>query len=61
MTNAKLHANVMQYAYKFQEKEYELLDVIGEVMTQFEPDDYNDEPLSDKYVLYQMRQQHALR
>ncbi|WP_236018384.1 helix-turn-helix domain-containing protein [Alicyclobacillus suci] len=47
---AKIHAALMEHAYKFGPDELALLDMFGEILADMSPEDFTDAPLTGQYL-----------
>lgn len=51
-TFAKIHEEIMENSYKFDETHYTLLDMFQEIFWNMNFEDFNNEPLENNYILH---------
>ncbi|MDR9852908.1 type I-C CRISPR-associated protein Cas8c/Csd1 [Paenibacillus sp. VCA1] len=60
LTLERIHSDLLKYADRFGKDEMMLLDMFGEIMASLDGDEFNNEPLSGKYLQAYYAQQHDL-
>ncbi|WP_238554416.1 type I-C CRISPR-associated protein Cas8c/Csd1 [Geomicrobium sp. JCM 19038] len=55
-----IHEELMQYSYKFGADEMYLMDMFGEVLSDMDFEDFNNEKLSEEYLLHRGKEQNWL-
>ncbi|ARF70738.1 hypothetical protein B7C51_25025 (plasmid) [Paenibacillus larvae subsp. pulvifaciens] len=57
----RIHKNIMEYSYKFSQKELDLLSKLDEIMNSFDYEQFNNKPLADRYLQQLGAYRHELR